>query len=630
MNQQYLRRHDIQIFRGIAVLGVVLFHFDKSIFRFGYLGVDIFFVISGLVITPLVEKLILERNPRKSLTLFYEDRFRRLNPALSIVIVSYVLIFTLIGPLSELRTLTSQIIATLIFAGNLQAYQVSQGNYFNPNPNAFLHAWSLSVEQQIYFALPIIFLFMFRNKKTLLLNRYIILFIVSYAIFFLSSLKNILGFKNNLYVVPEFMYYLPVSRFWEFFLGAIVYKLISRNNTSKEKKFIYSAFIFSLLLFSILQKPAELICIVVAFALFKSKLSAPKNFTFQSLIWLGNKSYTIYLTHLPVFYLFNNSPQLINLEPTMRLIASFLVIILSGWIISEFFEHNWRWDKQTSISDFRKIFVWFLLIPLALISLLRIGTLNYFWLSNPPDIQGTVACVNVGKYGECIYDTFSEEDKILLVGDSHAAAVSQTFVSISRKLRLNPVIMSGRGCQVTPPDREISGTEIIYDPPTDCQELNSNVLSFLDINPETIVVVMQRNPISAEDVSPAEILQRSIEGISQLAKSSKKVIVLGFVPEFKQSQSQGTLWSLFRNNLSFSDEHLEKSNFSTYEKIQDNLNSENVYFFNILNVFCTKSTCIYKHDGKYLYWDEHHLSTDGAKYAEKFFEFAISSAIKTK
>ena len=63
MNKQKLRRNDIQVFRGIAVLGVVLFHFDKSIFYFGYLGVDIFFVISGLVITPLIEELILERNP---------------------------------------------------------------------------------------------------------------------------------------------------------------------------------------------------------------------------------------------------------------------------------------------------------------------------------------------------------------------------------------------------------------------------------------------------------------------------------------------------------------------------------------------------------------------------------------
>jgi peptidoglycan/LPS O-acetylase OafA/YrhL len=612
------------------VLGVVLFHFDKDIFYFGYLGVDIFFVISGLVITPLIEELILERNLRKSFTSFYEDRFRRLNPALSIVIVSYALIFVLIGPLSELRTLTSQIIATLIFAGNFQAYQVSQGNYFNPNPNAFLHAWSLSAEQQIYFALPLIFLFVFRIKKNLLLSGYVSLFVVSYSIFVLSSFKNILGFKNFLYVVPEFMYYLPVSRFWEFFLGSIIYKLINRNNVLKEKIYIYSASICLLLLFSILQKPAELTCIVVAFLMFKSKLSATSNSIFKPLIWLGNKSYPIYLTHLPIFYLFNNSPKLINFEPTLRFITSFVLILLSGWIISEYFEHNWRNNKKTSQGDFRKVFVWFFLIPLLSMLLLRTGTLNYFWLSNPPNIQGTLNCVNEGKYGECIYDTFSKEDKILLVGDSHAAAISQTFVAISRNLRLNPVIMSGRGCQVTPVDREISVKKIIYETPRDCQELNSNILSFLEFNPDTLVVVMQRNPISQEGIPSQEILERSIEGISQLAKSSKKVILLGFVPEFKQSQSQGTLWSLFSNNLSLSHDHLEKSSFATYKKIQDNLNSENVYFFNILNVFCTKSTCKYKHDGEYLYWDEHHLSTDGARYAEKFFEFAISSTIKTE
>jgi hypothetical protein len=249
-----------------------------------------------------------------------------------------------------------------------------------------------------------------------------------------------------------------------------------RNNVLKEKIYIYSASICLLLLFSILQKPAELTCIVVAFLMFKSKLSATSNSIFKPLIWLGNKSYPIYLTHLPIFYLFNNSPKLINFEPTLRFITSFVLILLSGWIISEYFEHNWRNNKKTSQGDFRKVFVWFFLIPLLSMLLLRTGTLNYFWLSNPPNIQGTLNCVNEGKYGEFIYDTFSKEDKILLVGDSHAAAISQTFVAISRNLRLNPVIMSGRGCQVTPVDREISVKKIIYETPRDCQELNSNIL----------------------------------------------------------------------------------------------------------------------------------------------------------
>ena len=153
-------RVDIQSLRGLAVIAVVLFHSSESYFPLGYLGVDVFFVISGFVVTPLIVRVFLSQGteihqPLSKLKEFFIGRFYRLAPAMAVtIVVSSVLIF-LFAPVSEHSKFAKQGIASLFLLGNFGAFKYS-GDYFSPNPNALVHLWSLSVEEQIYLLIPVI------------------------------------------------------------------------------------------------------------------------------------------------------------------------------------------------------------------------------------------------------------------------------------------------------------------------------------------------------------------------------------------------------------------------------------------------------------------------------------------
>jgi peptidoglycan/LPS O-acetylase OafA/YrhL len=227
-------RNDIQVLRGVAVLFVLLFHADSEIFSLGYLGVDIFFVISGFVITPQILKNFQKRN--KSLDIaevknFYKRRYYRLMPALaSSLIFSGVVLYLLISPDYHARV-SRQAIASLFFLGNFGAL-IYSGNYFSPEPNPLIHMWSLAVEMQIYLFLPLLLLILYKVKIPLKIS-FLGLAVVSF-IFFLNpiiaeTLISILGFENKL----QASFYSPFDRFWQFALGGILSWMLTRKSFVK-------------------------------------------------------------------------------------------------------------------------------------------------------------------------------------------------------------------------------------------------------------------------------------------------------------------------------------------------------------------------------------------------------------
>ena len=164
-------RNDIQVLRGIAVIAVVFFHAKEGIFPQGYLGVDVFFVISGFVVTPLIIRIFPESiaSPRevlRGLKTFYLRRFFRLAPALGVTLIFSLLLILTLAPVSEYLRFAKQGISSLILLGNFGAYFYSGGNYFAPNPNPLIHLWSLSAEEQIYLVLPALLTpVLFQKKK---------------------------------------------------------------------------------------------------------------------------------------------------------------------------------------------------------------------------------------------------------------------------------------------------------------------------------------------------------------------------------------------------------------------------------------------------------------------------------
>ena len=156
MKNSIIYREDIDCLRGLSVLFVIFYHLKISYFTGGFLVVDIFFVISGFLITSIILKDISDGT--FSLISFYERRIRRIFPALFFVLISTYFFFNLIYLEDEIKELSNSIISTILFYANF--YFLDHGSYFSPtNENLpLLHTWSLSIEEQFYFSFLIILL----------------------------------------------------------------------------------------------------------------------------------------------------------------------------------------------------------------------------------------------------------------------------------------------------------------------------------------------------------------------------------------------------------------------------------------------------------------------------------------
>ena len=184
------------------MIAVIAFHSYPAIFPAGYLGVDLFFVISGYVITPLIADIFslngepeLKKSTFSRLKNFYIRRYFRLAPAIGVVFIIFTPLIVIFGDISLPRRLASQLIFSLFFIGNIGAYKFA-GDYFHPQvTNPFIHTWSLSLEEQIYVLLPafIALSYLFLHKiyiKHRLRNSVFVLSFVSLCFTIFPSVLN--------------------------------------------------------------------------------------------------------------------------------------------------------------------------------------------------------------------------------------------------------------------------------------------------------------------------------------------------------------------------------------------------------------------------------------------------------
>ena len=191
--------------RAVAVLSVIFFHF--GLLSKGYLGVDVFFVISGFLITRLIYR---ESRDGFSIKDFYLRRIRRIIPLVSCVSFLSVVIGLFVMLPNDLKTLAQSVVATTLFSNNmLQA--ITTGNYWDV-VNEFkplMHTWSLGVEEQYYFLYPLLFMIFTRKRLRFILSVLIFLTVSSLALFFLPTF----GYASKFYYLP--------FRFFELASGGI-------------------------------------------------------------------------------------------------------------------------------------------------------------------------------------------------------------------------------------------------------------------------------------------------------------------------------------------------------------------------------------------------------------------------
>lgn len=325
-------RQDINLLRGIAILSVVFYHFAPTLLPGGFTGVDIFFVISGFLMT----KIIATSLERQTFNLFqfYAARSKRIIPALLMLCVVLALVTFFWLPTNEYRKLGNYIGYAALFISNLKLKKES-GDYFatDSHENWFLHTWSLSVEWQFYLVLPFIMMALYPLRKRV--DTGLCLLLLALCSFLVSVTSTSLDAATRFYLMPY--------RAWEMLCGGLVWYAAKRYAPLHTWRIIIALLGYAFILASILFITPEhawpggftLLPVVGTMLVIYSNSPSLINMIDRNLRWVGLSSYSVYLWHWPIaVFLIYAGKQHNGLWVVSAISLSFLLGWLS-WILIE-------------------------------------------------------------------------------------------------------------------------------------------------------------------------------------------------------------------------------------------------------------------------------------------------------
>ena len=485
------RNPQIQALRALAA-GLVLIYHAKWIDG-GYIGVDIFYVISGFLITGILLRE-LDSKSTISLVAFYARRTKRLLPASFVVIFTTALAALILLPASMRQSLGKDVIAASTYISNF-LFALWENDYQNLNstPSPFIHFWSLAVEEQFYIFWPLFILILFRIGK----HR---------AVFYGVLTTLVASFLFSLYLTeraPIWAFYILPTRAWELAAGALLVFLPElRKFRPVVALFSFVAICIATLIFdrtTPFPGIAALAPVVATVLLLASRSKWPPliNVIAQSRVtqWLGAISYPLYLWHWPVLVI----PAIylgeeLTLVQTLLLLAS--TILLAG-LTHRYIETPMR---EVKLSD-HKVFTF---AAIATSASILIGGLTYIQHSNSIAIDNgfTVSLADVRskpKINEdgchihirqtvsprCEYGDLTSDETIVLYGDSHAAQWFPALDLIGKKRGIKIVSLTKSACPSAEVIKELSSQ---YDV-KDCQAFrDSSVARINKIKPLAVIL----------------------------------------------------------------------------------------------------------------------------------------------
>ena len=622
-------RPEIDGLRAIAVGAVILYHAQINIlghqpFKGGFIGVDIFFVISGYLITSIILKELVTTGSF-SFKYFYERRLRRILPALLFVMLAslpfawmYLLPDTLID-------FSKSIFYSLGFSSNFYFYYSDQqygaeSSLLKP----FLHTWSLSVEEQFYILFPIVLLITFIYQKKYLVYVLIVIFVVSFGLANWSSINY-----------PFISFYFFHTRIWELLAGSILsyfeiirgYRIKNNSINSIFPKIGLLLIVHSIIFFDngiyhpSFQTLSPIIgtCLIIWFSdknEFITKILSSNLF-----VGIGLISYSLYLWHYPIFafaritYFFEDN--------ILREISIGLIILILSILTYYFIEKPFR-NKKNS---FKKILIIVLSIILFIIFLISIVLKENGFKNRIPKIfQAKFKSDDIKLYQR------ENTQKVILIGDSHANAL---VYNLNEKMKENDLSFFRY-----PTIMYIKHFKHIIERYNDrfIQE-NKNIDNFLKKNSNLIVIFHQRWSWQLDQLyfdnkeviteysklTHEERIRKSLMSqIKSIIDMGHKLILVYPVPRMNFIPDK-LLYKkhLFESNFFKNPVPILSSSYETYKndnklifKILDTIQSPNIYRVYPNKLFCDnqiKKKCVANDENNIFYYDENHLTIQGSK-----------------
>ena len=338
MKKVYIK--EINFLRFLSITTVVFYHYFPSIIPNGYLGVDLFFVISGFLISLYIYREVKEK--KFTLLNFYNRRIKRIIPA-TIFLLFFVTIFSiLLFTKFDLINFSKSLFYSLFFSSNFFFWL--DGGYFGPNDKLkpLLHLWSLAVEEQFYIFFPIFFYFILKFSKKIEIIFLIVLFFILSSLILNIFLINLGGENPAFFLLP--------TRVWNFGFGSLAMLLfVSKKKSHKEIEIIfYLLILISFFAFKIPYLPQNFIIIFSTFMILQKKF--PERFVVKFLIhnkviqYIGLISFSLYLWHWPLLvfleYYFVTDVKI--LYKFFTLFGSILLSIISYHLIELNFRYKFK------------------------------------------------------------------------------------------------------------------------------------------------------------------------------------------------------------------------------------------------------------------------------------------------
>lgn len=632
-------RSDINGLRAIAVISVMVFHFLPKYLPGGFAGVDIFFVISGYLMTAIVLNSIDKKE--FSFFKFYMARANRIIPSLSVLCLFLFIFGGFYLNSIDFKELGKHAFSSLTFISNIVYWQES-GYFDTSSQNKWLlHTWSLSVEWQFYIIYPILLLFLNKITSRVWLSR--ILVVITF-LFFLFSFFSTLKWPNG-------AYYLLPTRAWEMMVGgvAFLYPIPLTSKKKVEVELLGVLFVLGSLFFidNTFSWPGffAIVPVLGAYLIIISNNNESiftSNFIFQS---LGKWSYSIYLWHWPIVVGWKYFS--IPLSETVGMILS----ILMGFLSYSYIESQRSIFKfKATCSSVLPFLVIFLSCFLGGIVYIHNGfpersNLNYFSNLNEINsfkIKGQV-CHNITTVQSACRGG-SNGHEVVLVGDSHAGTLGKSIYSMLDLTKNSFTQFTSDGCTLL---NTLQRTDIKGNVNKKCSQISDEVSQYIESKKSsslTIVYVI-RGPLyisgkrfdntlggkeNGGDVNVSSLTSKGIkdEIFSKLTYWSSlghKLILVYPIPEMGWNVPDVIKSYLVKGGtpLIYNDSKIPSISvpLSVYldrskevAQIYDSIEGDNIYRVYPKDVFCVSdNACLANTSNALYYFDDNHLSSFGAE-----------------